>query len=210
MFSFFSKKQPPKSKDLIWISKNAKFNALIKAIHQKQLTEIVIVVSHFEETKAEMANIMTQAQVQFKEIKYLSEFQSDVSVYLVGTSAFYSAPGYSLLGDKLNSNAVEIVIAEHYPLKKADELLLTKILEQFPANNIEYYLSLDDDFFTQIGNERLIQLMSQMGMKEDEMIEHTLISQSIVKYQEKLAGMVKTEKPAPSMKEWFRVNGVLK
>jgi hypothetical protein len=48
--------------------------------------------------------------------------------------------------------------------------------------------------------------MQKMGMKEDEIISHSMIESSIVKYQEKIAAKITFESHAQSAAEWFRIN----
>lgn len=48
--------------------------------------------------------------------------------------------------------------------------------------------------------------MKLLGMKEDEVIEHSLVTKSIIKGQNKIAGMVELEQSAPSQKEWLERN----
>ena len=48
--------------------------------------------------------------------------------------------------------------------------------------------------------------MKMMGMKEDEVIEHSMVSKSIIKGQEKIAQQVTFEQSAASQEEWMRKN----
>jgi hypothetical protein len=52
----------------------------------------------------------------------------------------------------------------------------------------------------------MIPLMKLLGMKEDEVIEHSFVSKSIIKGQAKIAGMVNLEQPANSQEEWLEKN----
>lgn len=65
---------------------------------------------------------------------------------------------------------------------------------------------MDEPLFLHLGGERMIQLMQQMGMKEDEPVEHSLITNAIHNAQEKLAKKVTVEHTAGSMEEWFSKN----
>jgi preprotein translocase subunit SecA len=49
-------------------------------------------------------------------------------------------------------------------------------------------------------------MMKQMGMKEDSMIEHKMISSSIENAQEKIEKKVLTENAANSQQEWIERN----
>lgn len=95
-----------------------------------------------------------------------------------------------------------IVFAEHYPLRKQE----TALFEKLALAEIPVLSSLDETLFMQFGGERTIQLMKQMGMKEDEQVSHSLITKSIHRAQQKLEEKVRTERLAHSQEEWFALN----
>jgi hypothetical protein len=94
------------------------------------------------------------------------------------------------------------VFAEHYPLHKKEETLFLALnLKEVPVLS-----SLDEALFTQFGGERTIELMQKLGMKEDEVIGHSMVTKAIKNAQEKLEKKVVAEKLARSAREWFAIN----
>jgi preprotein translocase subunit SecA len=65
---------------------------------------------------------------------------------------------------------------------------------------------MDEPLFKHFGSEKMIPLMKLLGMKENEVIEHSFVSQSIIKGQNKIAAMVSFEQSADSQKEWLERN----
>lgn len=110
-----------------------------------------------------------------------------------------------LLAEKIDPTTLRdkmIVFAEHYPLRKKEEALFTSLnLKEVPVLS-----SLDEALFMQFGGERTIELMQKLGMKEDEVIGHAMITKAINNAQEKLEKKVVVEKVAKSAREWFEVN----
>jgi len=94
------------------------------------------------------------------------------------------------------------VFTEHFPLH-AKELAL---VQHWPQQKIVVYSAMDEPLFKHFGSERMIPLMKMLGMKEDEMIEHALVTKSIIKGQAKIAGLVTMEQPANSQGEWLERN----
>lgn len=94
------------------------------------------------------------------------------------------------------------VFLEHFPLYEK-EAALVKTWE--PAQ-IEVYNSLDEGLFEHFGGEKILAIMKRMGMQEDELIEHSLISKSIRNAQDKIAKQVSPEQSAQSQKEWIKKN----
>ncbi|MES2429754.1 MAG: hypothetical protein V4556_02385 [Bacteroidota bacterium] len=95
-----------------------------------------------------------------------------------------------------------VVFLEHYPLhEKETELIKNLSQEKFIVFN-----SLDEALFKHFGSEKMIPMIKMLGMKEDEPIEHKLVSQSIIKGQEKIAAMITVEQSASSQEEWMMKN----
>lgn len=95
-----------------------------------------------------------------------------------------------------------IVFLEHHPLRgKEGDFLEMRGLSQVYVLN-----SLDEPLFNQFGGERIVDLMRQLGMKEDEEIDHPMITKSIEQAQQKIEKMVPMEQSSNSQDEWFKRN----
>ena len=94
------------------------------------------------------------------------------------------------------------VFAEHYPLHQKE----TDLIKNWSGEKITVYSALDEPLFKHFGSGKLIPLMKMMGMKEDEVIEHNMVTKSIIKGQEKIAEQVTQEQSATSQEEWMQKN----
>jgi hypothetical protein len=94
------------------------------------------------------------------------------------------------------------VFTEHFPLH-AKEIALVM---HWPVKNIMVYSAMDEPLFKHFGSEKMIPLMKLLGMKENEVIEHSFVTQSIIKGQNKIAAMVSFEQSANSQEEWLERN----
>src|SRR5436190_22529714 len=94
------------------------------------------------------------------------------------------------------------VFTEHYPLH-AKEL---ELIKDWQAKQILVFSAMDEPLFKHFGSEKLIPLMKMLGMKENEVIEHSRVSKSIIKGQEKIAEQVNLERSAGSQGEWMERN----
>ncbi|MGB3007892.1 MAG: hypothetical protein WBC06_15365 [Chitinophagaceae bacterium] len=94
------------------------------------------------------------------------------------------------------------VFAEHYPLRTKEE----ELYQRMNLQTVQVFSSMREPLFQQFGGERIIQLMQKMGIKEDELIEHPLISGSIQKAQKKIEKKVLIEQTALSQADWFEKN----
>lgn len=94
------------------------------------------------------------------------------------------------------------VFVEHYPLHEKE----IELVKNWTVKNIIVYSAMDEPLFKHFGSEKLIPLMKMLGMKEDEVIEHNMVSKSIIKGQEKIAEQVGIEQSANSQEQWMIKN----
>ena len=97
-----------------------------------------------------------------------------------------------------------VIFAEHHPLRSKEEGLYSKMNLQ----TVQVYSSLSEPLFQQFGSDKIIQLMKQLGMNEDEIIEHDMVSKSIRKAQENIEKKVIVDQTASSQAEWLQKNNV--
>jgi len=94
------------------------------------------------------------------------------------------------------------VFAEHYPLRNKEEELYHKL----GLTNVLIFSSLKEALFQRFGGDRIIEMMQKLGMKDDTLIEHALISNSIRQAQDKIEKKVVMEVSAHSQKDWLQKN----
>lgn len=95
-----------------------------------------------------------------------------------------------------------IVFGEHYPLRNPE----TDLIKNMGLTAIDVYSSLKDPLFRAFDGDRIAGLMSALGMKEDEVIQHKMITSSIRKAQDKLEKEITIDHMARSAEAWFKMN----
>lgn len=98
------------------------------------------------------------------------------------------------------SLAPKIVFIERYPLADKEN----EVMAMWPDHVYPAYSSLDEPLFLHFGSERIAGVMKSLGMKEDEVVEHNMITQSLARGQEKIANQVSFDQGAQSQAEWMR------
>jgi hypothetical protein len=87
-----------------------------------------------------------------------------------------------------------VVFAEHYPLREKEQALFEKL----QLNPAIVYSSLTEPLFKAFGGENIISLVQKLGIDENEAMEHKMISNYIIKAQEKLKKKVIIDNSAGS------------
>lgn len=95
-----------------------------------------------------------------------------------------------------------LIMIEHYPLAETEQ----DFFRQLQVKEVPVLSALDEPLFMHFGGERLIEMMKKLGIQENEILGHSMISSSIRNAQKKIAALVRSEKKAASQQEWFALN----
>lgn len=217
MFSFFkSKPKLPEISDRIWMSETAKALGFYKDIQsslgqqpqvQNVLDDPTVLDNNFSGQKAKICVLYFFEDT----LKSLSTaFKDKISTSFVLMSALELEKSSRLqhqLKEIIESGNYKILFAEHYPLARVEKPILEKIATLSPDTiKVCFYASLEDPIMQAFGSDRITTLMKQLGMEENDVLEHKMISTSLQKAQEKVDSKVKNELKTDSAKEWFLKN----
>jgi hypothetical protein len=100
---------------------------------------------------------------------------------------------------KAQAEGSPIIFIEHHPMKRKEDL----VFEQLGLKEAIILTSLDEPLLKIFGGEKLIDIMQKLGMKEDEIIEHKMVSQSIANAQKKIEERMIVEQSVRSQSEWL-------
>lgn len=96
----------------------------------------------------------------------------------------------------------KVIFAEHYPLAKKEK----DFFERLHLSEAEIWSAMDEPLFKEFGSDKIVQMMKQLGMKEDQVIENNMVSKAIHNAQEKIEAKVILDQMAGSQEEWLRKN----
>jgi hypothetical protein len=197
LFDWF-KPAPPSNvtvlPDVIWLSKQAKFDGLIRAVSKAlagpEPPDGVLLVGHFPDTVAELRRPIEDGRI--------SGSVAVVSVDdLRGTAA-----GMSLD----DSRTILFVVGERHPLRSRDEAI-AEFAEGLPCRSrLVHYVSLDEPLMRVFAGGWVEGTLKKLGMKEDEAVESPLVARRIKAARDKLAGRCSSDFPAESAEAWMEKN----
>jgi hypothetical protein len=209
LFSFL-KSDKPVYADKVWKTRPVAMKGMItealKAITQNQ---VPVVFCYFEDTITEVIAFITTAGVPYFHLTNdsIGEASGQNNVVLVcDASLIASSSGLMGLLNTLSSRGkVQFLFAGHYPLPGKENKIIEK-LSSYPSGEITFCSSIDDPSFEPFGADRIVVILDQLGLKEDECIEHSMVTRAMANAREKIEGSVKYEVAAKSEGEWFLKN----
>lgn len=187
---FFRKKKTPEVSHLCFMTRAAKNRFIPQLIDQSP--QKVWLICFFEKTYADVKSILARSGHLYQEGRDRGE---ETVICLV---------------DRLSIDNMEqalVVLVEDHPLFSESEKL-QKILFNREVKELKILVALDEPMMKSFDESgRLQKMMTQLGMKADEVIEHRMVSKAIERAQKKLEESLATTCLIwSSQEEWFEDN----
>lgn len=206
MFNFFKSAPTIDYSDRVWIDAHRKLDGICdETIALTARGKAVMIVGFFDETLATLDSALRARGISFQRaLSVDGSAGSRAPVWLLPASHLRSTGNGSHVGGE--DPDLYVLFAEHHPLLSRDKAALEGVASLPFSSRILFYTALDDAIMNRFGGDRIVSLMKSLGHEENECIEHSMISSSIRKAQEKVEKKVRSETGARSAEEWFRVN----
>lgn len=210
LFSFLKSDKPVYS-DKVWKTRHFAWRGMLTdALYAITQNQVPIVFTFFEKSQNQLVDFLKQNQVPFYELNSDSVGNADTQdkvVLVANGNSFASSSSLDSFFKSLAAKTkVVILFSSHYPLPAPEQKIIRKLNALLPNSITTFYSSLDEPIFDLFGGDNLTSLLEKLGMKEDEAIEHSMVSRSMERARQKLETMVKHETVAHSQEEWFRRN----
>lgn len=208
MFGWFkSKHRWVDEPDEVYQSRATADAALVRAA--KAATLPVIVASFFPASLQRLEAALTAAGLPVTRLSFGSGVNHGSTGGVLTLDASRLAHEYGFDGWLLASGKeFSFLFVEHHPLPKVEQVFLDVLdgASKVKVQRVRFFVGLDEPLMRRFGGERLVSLMSQLGMTEDEVIRHPMVDRSIEKAQKKLEKAAGDALPAPSVEQWFAQN----
>ena len=95
-----------------------------------------------------------------------------------------------------------VIFLEHYPLIQKE----TALIQNWKTKEIIFLNAMDEPLFLAFGGKNISSVAIKSGLREDEAIEHPLVSKALTHAREKMASKIQNETVANSSAQWFSMN----
>lgn len=211
LIMFFKKRKKEfQVNDQVWLSKVAKFRGLYDYLEScLQSGDMVVVINHFENTQNEITQMAEKLGVAHQVIQLPSTQVQSVTTFVSKTETLLETTVQSPVIQRLiNEPILKIIVPEHHPAYSQEQTLLLHLMPLIPHAQISFFTSLDEPFMKILGNSRITTVLQRMGIQEDENIEHSLVTKSIARTQQKIEKKAAKKIIANSQQEWLELSGI--
>jgi len=181
--------------DLVYKTKREKYNNVIDEIvalvNKKRpvlvgttSVEISELLSRMLKMKAIKHNVLN-AKLHQREADIVAE-AGKAGTVTIATNMAGRGTDIKLTPEVREAGGLAIVGTERHESRRVDRQLRGRAGRQGDPGSSQFYVSLEDDLMRLFGSERISGLMDRMGLKEGEVIQHSMITKSIERAQKKV------------------------
>ncbi|MBS7786282.1 preprotein translocase subunit SecA [Flavobacterium sp. CYK-55] len=181
--------------DLIYKTTREKFNAVIEDVTQlSQAGRPVLIgttsveISELLSRMLKMRNVhhnVLNAKLHKKEADIVAE-AGKPGVVTIATNMAGRGTDIKLTPEVKQAGGLAIIGTERHDSRRVDRQLRGRAGRQGDVGSSQFYVSLEDNLMRLFGSERVAKLMDKMGLKEGEVIQHSMMTKSIERAQKKV------------------------
>ncbi len=181
--------------DLIYKTAREKYNAVIEDVtklsHEGRPVLIgttSVEISELLSRMLKMRNIqhnVLNAKMHKKEAEIVAE-AGKPGVVTIATNMAGRGTDIKLTPEVKAAGGLAIVGTERHDSRRVDRQLRGRAGRQGDPGSSQFYVSLEDSLMRLFGSERVAKIMDRMGLKEGEVIQHSMMTKSIERAQKKV------------------------
>ena len=181
--------------DLIYRSVREKFNAVIEDVTQLSAAgrpvligttsvEISELLSRMLKMRGVNHNVLN-AKMHKQEAQIVEEAGKS-GVVTIATNMAGRGTDIKLSPEVKAAGGLAIIGTERHDSRRVDRQLRGRAGRQGDPGSSQFYVSLEDNLMRLFGSERVAKVMDRMGLKEGEVIQHSMMTKSIERAQKKV------------------------
>ena len=181
--------------DLVYKTKREKFNSVIDEIEElvKNKRPVLVGTTSVETsellsrmlTRRKITHNVLNAKLHQREAQVVKEAGQPGAV-TIATNMAGRGTDIKLGPGVKEAGGLAIVATERHESRRVDRQLRGRAGRQGDPGSSQFFVSLEDDLMRMFGSERIAKIMDRMGIKEGEVIQHSMISKSIERAQKKV------------------------
>ena len=183
------------NEDLVYKTKREKYNAVIEEIEAlvKQQRAVLVGTTSVEisELLSRMLKLrgikhnVLNAKLHQREAEIVAEAGHEGTV-TIATNMAGRGTDIKLAPIVRKAGGLAIVGTERHESRRVDRQLRGRSGRQGDPGSSQFFVCLEDDLMRLFGSDRIAGLMDRLGLKEGEVIQHSMITKSIERAQKKV------------------------
>jgi preprotein translocase subunit SecA len=181
--------------DLVYKTKREKYGAVIEEITRlKEAGRPVLIGTTSVDISELLSRTLQRARIDHNVLNAKQHKKESVIVAEAGNSGQITiatnmagrGTDIKLSAEVKKAGGLAIIGTERHDSRRVDRQLRGRAGRQGDPGSSQFYVSLEDNLMRLFGSERMAKTMDRLGMKEGEVIQHSMISKSIERAQKKV------------------------
>jgi preprotein translocase subunit SecA len=181
--------------DLVYKTKREKYNAVIEEITKlKEAGRPVLIGTTSVDISELLSRTLQRAGIEHNVLNAKQHKREAEIVALAGnpgqitiaTNMAGRGTDIKLSAGVKKAGGLAIIGTERHDSRRVDRQLRGRAGRQGDPGSSQFYVSLEDNLMRLFGSERMAKTMDRLGMKDGEVIQHSMISKSIERAQKKV------------------------
>jgi preprotein translocase subunit SecA len=181
--------------DLIYRSVREKFNAVIEDVTQLSAAGRPVLIGTTSVEISELLSRMLKMRgvnhnvlnaKMHKQEAQIVEDAGKPGVVTIATNMAGRGTDIKLSPEVKAAGGLAIIGTERHDSRRVDRQLRGRAGRQGDPGSSQFYVSLEDNLMRLFGSERVAKVMDRMGLKEGEVIQHSMMTKSIERAQKKV------------------------
>lgn len=181
--------------DLIYRSVREKYNAVIEDVVELSKAGRPVLIGT---TSVEISELLSRA-LKMRGIEHnvlnakmhkreaeIVEQAGKPGVVTIATNMAGRGTDIKLSDEVKKAGGLAIIGTERHDSRRVDRQLRGRAGRQGDPGSSQFYVSLEDNLMRLFGSERIAKVMDRMGLKEGEVIQHSMMTKSIERAQKKV------------------------
>lgn len=180
--------------DFIWVTAQGKRNGIAEALNRLAVKNpvAVLLVAHFDDT--------------FSLLQAIHEaHESPIPIMAIRASELNSEIASKFQTDE--SQTLAVLVAERHPLLTEDDRIIHDFAVALDCKcEVQFHISLDDVIMRPMASPQVREMLSKLGMRDDDCISSGMVARRVRNFQQQLAKKATGNRPASTAAEWLELN----
>ncbi|TWP26137.1 preprotein translocase subunit SecA [Apibacter muscae] len=182
--------------DLVYKTNREKFNAVLNEVirlSQEEKRPVLVGTTSVEVSELlskalkmrKIPHNVLNAKLHKKEAEVVAE-AGKPGVVTIATNMAGRGTDIKLIDEVKDAGGLAIIGTERHDSRRVDRQLRGRAGRQGDPGSSQFYVSLEDNLMRLFGSDRIAKMMDRLGHKEGDVIQHSMISNSIERAQKKV------------------------
>jgi len=183
--------------DVVYRTETAKYKAIIEAIEEAHARKQPVLVGTVSVEKSELVSSLLRRKGIKHEVLNAKHHEREADIIALSGQAGHITVATNMagrgtdimLGEGVRDlGGLKVIGTERHEARRIDNQLRGRAGRQGDPGESQFFISMEDELIRLFGGDRMARVVDAVGMKEDDVIEHGMLTRAIESAQKKVEG----------------------